>query len=125
MEFTIECPVDGSVDVGVEDIETVVLRGGGMADLTFRCPICGSALTVSAVIPAFLLSALEAVADDIDFVAAGGVEVRVVEDSGKVSTAVPEDPRWDSYCEYFRRQLAGIHDAQEALDEIDSNLTPH
>jgi len=66
MEFTITCPIDGPVTVSLEDIDTVVLREAERADITFVCPHCGTEITVSAVVPSFLMAAIEALAEDGD-----------------------------------------------------------
>ena len=55
MEFTITCPVDGPITVSLEDIDTVVLRESERADITFVCPHCGTEITVTAIVPSFLL----------------------------------------------------------------------
>lgn len=125
MEFTITCPIDGSVDVSLEDIDTVVLREPERADITFVCPHCGTDITVSAVVPSFLLAAIEALADEPDAVPSSGMVV-LSSDMGH-DVAVPggetlelEDPLADAYCEYFRRQLDHIECVEDALEEIDS-----
>jgi hypothetical protein len=122
MEFTVTCPIDGSVDVSLEDIDTVVLREPERADITFVCPHCGTDITVSAVIPSFLLAAIEALADEPDAVPSSGM---VVISSQDVTEEAPDtteldDPLADAYCEYFRRQLEHIGCVEDALEEIDS-----
>lgn len=132
MEFTIACPVDGSIEVGLEDIDNVVLREADRADITFVCPHCGSEITVTAVVPAFLMAAIEALADDSETAAANGLVVvsGTVSDGADAAegefghatiTIEDDDPRLDAYCEYFRRQLDGVRSVGEALDEIDHN----
>ena len=66
MEFEITCPVDGPVTVSLEDIDTVVIRESERADITFVCPHCGTEITVAAMVPSFLLSAIEALAEETD-----------------------------------------------------------
>lgn len=123
MEFEITCPVDGSVTVSLEDIETVVIRETERADITFVCPHCGTEITVAAMVPSFLLSAIEALAEENDGMPSpfAGM-VRVASDTE--STAVVE---WDddggiadAYCEYFRRQLSGVTCVEDALAEMDA-----
>jgi len=122
MEFTITCPIDGPIDVGFEDIDTVVLRERDRADITFSCPHCGSEITVTAVIPSFLLAAIQALAEDdgssgVDGLVALSSECDVEDDPAVVQT----DGRIESYCEYFRRQLAGIDSVEAAVAEMDFN----
>ncbi len=124
MEFTISCPIDGPVEVGLEDIDTVVLREEDHADITFVCPHCGSEITVTAIVPAFLMAAIEAMADDPEAVAADGLVVLTGEDyvDGGRDPDV-QDPRVDAYCEYFRRQLMQTECVEDAIAEIDSKAT--
>lgn len=130
MEFTIACPVDGSIEVGLEDIDNVVLRDSDRADITFVCPHCGSEITVTAVVPAFLMAAIEALADEGEAASINGLVVvssettEGTEDASgsavhEVITIDDDDPRLDAYCEYFRRQLDSVASVSDALDEID------
>jgi hypothetical protein len=126
MEFTITCPIDGPVTVSLEDIDTVVLREAEHADITFVCPQCGSEITVSAVVPSFLMAAIEALAEEGD--TTGGPFAGLVSGTAaKVDTSpytdfvTTEDPVTEAYCEYFRRQLTHIDSVDDVLAEIDSN----
>lgn len=127
MEFTITCPIDGSIDVSLEDIDTVVLREPERADITFVCPHCGTEITVSAVVPSFLLAAIEALADEPDAIPTSGMVVisADTEAPADVISSHPvvefDDPLADAYCEYFRRQLDHVECVEDALAEIDSN----
>lgn len=121
MEFTITCPIDGVVEVSLEDIDTVVLREADHADITFVCPHCGTAITVTAVVPSFLLAAIEALAEDGEAPpGAGFVVIGTAASEGATGTRDIDDPRADAYCEYFRRQLEHVDSVADALDEIDS-----
>jgi hypothetical protein len=119
MEFTITCPIDGSVEVGLEDIDTVVLRDEDRADITFRCPQCGTEITVTAIVPAFLLAAIDALAEDTETVVREQADVTdtVVPVS---AAAAPEGASEEAYCEYFRRQLASVECVDDAIAEMDS-----
>lgn len=116
------CPIDGSVDVGFEDIDSVIVRDTDRADLTFVCPHCGTAITVTAIIPSFLLAAMEALSDDPEAAATTGlVVVSGAEPQTEADTVIDsDDPRFEAYCEYFRRQLQGVESVDDALAEIDS-----
>jgi len=124
MEFTIACPVDGPITVSLEDIETVMLREADRADITFVCPMCGTEITVTAVVPSFLLAAIEALAEEND--ANGGPFSGIIEVSkeGASADAVLESATdaavTEAYCEYFRRQLAHVECVEDALHEIDA-----
>jgi hypothetical protein len=126
MEFTITCPVDGLITVSLEDIDTVVLREPERAEIGFVCPECGTLITVQAVIPSFLLAAIEALAEEGDGnVPVSGIvalvnEVERTEEAPAPTPAVSEDdPVVDAYCEYFRRQLDDVASVEDALAEID------
>lgn len=125
MEFTITCPVDGSIEVGLEDVDVVVLRGTERADITFVCPHCGTAITVGAIVPTFLLSAMQALAEmpesdapDVVVVSAGAVEASAPD----AHVHLVEELRIDSYCEYFRRQLETVIGVEDAISEMDPNV---
>lgn len=126
MEFTVTCPIDGTIEVSLEDIDTVMLRESDRADITFVCPHCGTEITVTAIVPAFLLAAIEALADDPESSAANGLVVlssdERVDDAPPVVQArdIEDDPRLDAYCEYFRRQLTDVETVDDVLHEIDS-----
>ena len=124
MEFTITCPVDGPITVSLEDIDTVILRESEHADITFVCPHCGAEITMSAVVPSFLLAAIEALAEEGDAGSGaftGVVEVVMGEDASADGVVeIVDDPVADAYCEYFRRQLAEIDSVEDALTEIDA-----
>jgi len=124
MEFTISCPIDGAIEVGLEDIDTVVLREDDRADITFVCPHCGSEITVTAVVPAFLMAAIEALADDPEAATVDGLVV-LSGDAYDADERISEidDPRVDAYCEYFHRQLVHIDCVDDAIAEIDSKAT--
>ena len=124
MEFMITCPVDGSIEVSLEDVETVVLREPEQAEVIFRCPECGTEVSVYVRIPSFLLAAIEAMAED------GGGQmaplagiVALSSESLDTDEIVAElegtdDDRIDAYCEYFRRQLADVDSIDDALREL-------
>ena len=122
MEFTITCPVDGAITVSLEDIDTVVLREPERADITFVCPHCGTEITVSAVVPSFLMAAIEALAEESD--TTGGPFESMFKVAGETQEPYPvsqvEDPVADAYCEYFRRQLSHTDCVEDALAEIDA-----
>ena len=124
MEFEITCPVDGTVTVALEDIDTVVIRDAERADITFVCPECGTDITVTAVVPSFLLAAIEALAEDGDDSGgpfAGMLDaVRAADQNQSVADWAADDPVADAYCEYFRRQLSHVDCVDDMLAEIDS-----
>lgn len=123
MEFEITCPVDGPVTVSLEDIETVVIRESERADITFVCPHCGTEITVAAMVPSFLLSAIEALAEETEGNTSpfsGVVELHHEPIATTPLSEMTEPDSADSYCEYFRRQLEHITCVEDALEEIDA-----
>lgn len=122
VQFVIDCPVDGAVEVSLEDIDTVVLREPERADVIFTCPTCGTEVGITVRIPAFLLSALESIAEETGALSGGTAEIVAfavsVEETDDAAACVE---RSEAYCEYFRRQLAGVDTVEEALHEIDSD----
>ncbi len=122
MQFTVTCPVDGTIEVGLEDIDTVVLRGAAHADMTFVCPHCGTSITVGAVVPTFLLAAMRTLAEEpgSDFAALIISGESVPHES---LHPMSESLKIEAYCEYFRRQLEGVVAVEDALAEIDSKAT--
>ena len=123
MEFEITCPVDGSVTVSLEDIDTVVIRETERADITFVCPHCGTEITVAAMVPSFLLSAIEALAEETDGVAGPLASMFHVESAEPMPTSpiiVTDDAVADAYCEYFHRQRSTIGTVEDALAEMDA-----
>jgi hypothetical protein len=124
MEFEITCPVDGPITVSLEDIDTVVIRESERADITFVCPHCGTEVTVAAMVPSFLLSAIEALAEETDGIPApfaGMVHIASEKDAIAPVTDWEDDGGIaDAYCEYFRRQLSGVACVEDALAEIDA-----
>ncbi len=121
MEFEITCPIDGPVTVSLEDIDTVVIRESEQADITFVCPQCGTEITVAAMVPSFLLSAIEALAEETDGMPtpfSGMVQVGSV-DATLNHEMFEDDGVADAYCEYFRRQLSEVSTVEDALAEMD------
>lgn len=65
MQFTINCPNDGEVVVNMSSVENMVIRDKKQADITFQCPICGTHVTMTAPVPAFLMSTMENLSKDL------------------------------------------------------------
>lgn len=124
MEFNVTCPVDGLITVALEDIDTVMLRDSERADITFVCPHCGTEITVTAVVPSFLLAAIEALAEEGD--STGGPFSGILASTSDVDRtdaagehAVHAEVT-EAYCEYFHRQLEHVECVEDALREIDA-----
>jgi hypothetical protein len=143
MEFEITCPIDGPVTVSLEDIDTVVLREPHRAEITFVCPQCGEHVTVQAIVPHFLVAAIQQLAEDGDLSETpfgdlsalleqvqSQIRMEIDEDENTggegepVATAPLPEPLAnevaEAYTEYFRRQLEHCDSVEDALREIDS-----
>ena len=125
MEFVITCPIDGPVEVSLEDVDTVVLREPEEAEIIFTCPECGSEISVMVRIPSFLMAAIEAMAEDggghmapLASVMAMAMEMEEGSESNDAPVELAEDDAFDAYCEYFRRQLDSVDTVDDILREM-------
>ncbi len=128
MTFSIICPNDGNIDVGLEDIESIIVRDEDSVEVLFKCPRCGGEISVSAQVPRVLLSALEDVWSPVEENEGDERHLRftaVVADlHGDVTTQEPETSAQDAerierYVEYFHRQLESAESADAVIAEID------
>ena len=121
MQFMINCPVDGSVEVSLEDVDTVVLREPEQAEVIFACPECGTEVSLFVRIPSFLMAAIEAMSED------GGGSVAPL--AGIVALATDPDmldeipteeadAKNEAYCEYFRRQLSSVETSTTSCERL-------
>ncbi|HEY3317297.1 MAG TPA: hypothetical protein VGK50_02575 [Coriobacteriia bacterium] len=122
MDFSVICPNDGPVEVGLEGISTIIFRGLESVVIIFVCPRCGSEIHVPVQLPDLFVAAVEldpegpfSLDEDIFDISQVGRRPE------RAEPPTPVDPRRiDRYCEYFRRQLASADDVDAALAEIDS-----
>jgi hypothetical protein len=131
MEFSMMCPNDGIVDVGLENVASIVVRDDETLEVVFACPRCGADLKVIAQVPKMLLATLEdaVVVDEATgehTVSIDGLVRRgLLPPEAAVIARQPARPETDEamidrYCEYFRRQLASAGSVDAMLAEIDS-----
>lgn len=123
MEFSLICPRDGRVELGLEDISAVVFHDPSTCDIVFICPHCGSALRATVEVPHLFRVAME-------LVRLGEAEARIEavirldDSSGEEPTqqeSAPERERMiEAYCEYFRRQLSAVTCVEDFLAEVDA-----
>jgi hypothetical protein len=129
MEFSIWCPTDGSIEVGLEDIESIIVRSGSDVEVIFTCPVCGQKVTLAAQVPHALLATLDEAWVQVD-----GNEPRLIRlrreesergDAFGAETTVPESATdgavIDAYCEYFTRELSAADTVEQILAEIDAH----
>lgn len=127
MEFTLICPTDGRVELGLEHISTVIFRGPESVEVVFVCPHCGASLRAALQVPNLLVAAMELAryAEELDVGAvreiepgtepAGGPGVERAEQELRTRREREGEP----YCEYFRRQLAHVECVEDLLAELD------
>lgn len=121
MQFMINCPVDGSVEVSLEDVDTVVLREPEQAEVVFTCPECGTEVSVFVRIPSFLMAAIEAMAEDGGGSVAPLAGIVALASDTEILNELPAeetDAKNEAYCEYFRRQLSDIRDFDDFMREV-------
>lgn len=132
MEFTIVCPVDGEMSVGMESVENMVVHEEGHAEITFRCPQCGTHVTISAPVPAFLLSTMEAISKDLGIPVEDGKIIfnTIIGPQGTVPNQNLIQPEIDfkpreltasdeAHMSYFRNQLDEIRTVEDFLAQFD------
>jgi hypothetical protein len=135
MEFSIVCPNDGTVEVSLEDVSSIVFHGFESVDVVFTCPRCGTEVDMSAKIPNMLITTLDLSemlerSLEGDETVAEIVEIVAQDDSVEADAPAPqykaapltqdEEERIERYCEYFRRQLAGCDTVERFLSEVDA-----
>lgn len=128
MEFTLNCPNDGRVDLGLEDISTVVFRGPESVEVVFVCPHCGSSLRAALRVPNLLVAAME-LARYAEEMGEGGThethrrgDAHADTDDSSAAEAELRARRerdGEPYCEYFRRQLAQVECVEDLLAELE------
>ena len=119
MEFTVNCPNDGHVEVSLEDVSRVVLRDADRVEIVFSCPICGAAVPLTLRVPNLLMAAVESADDDTEMPLVRGVALGLGDDKELSLEAEDDDPKVIAYCEYFRRQLSRVNCVEDMLHEID------
>ncbi len=122
MEFSLICPRDGQVELGLEDVSAVVFHDRSTCDIVFICPHCGSALRATVEVPHLFRVAME-------LVRLGEAEARIeavirldeAPDDDASQYDAPERERTiEAYCEYFRRQLSAVTCVEDFLAEVDA-----
>lgn len=123
----VRCPIDGDVEVSLDDVDSVVLGEGDRARVVFTCPVCGESIHIVVMVPGVLMASIEGLADENDDVPSqiaglvALVSATELEIEGIDTGAHEDDPVADSYCEYFRRQLAKVTCVEDLLAEIDAD----
>jgi hypothetical protein len=133
VEFTLICPNDGRVELGLDDISAIVFRDADSVEVVFVCPTCGSKIRAMLHVPNLMLAAMELAryAEELRDTGAGGGDPTLTfsrhedaSDADEVDEAELEVRRGreragEPYCEYFRRQLARVECVEDLLGEMD------
>lgn len=121
MEFTLICPTDGRIELGLEDISAVVFHGSDSVHVVFECPHCHSSIRADVHVPDVLGAALELHQFAEDDQAFRDVSGNTMNDDPLDHVRLREQREHDgeAYCEYFRRQLSRVETAEDLLAEFD------
>lgn len=117
MEFSIWCPTDGTVTVGLDDIDSIVVRSGSDVEVELVCPLCGGRISLAARVPRELLEVLDEAWVRVDDGEPSMIKLR--REGSEAEEAQPANDHIDAYCEYFRRELSQVETAADILAEID------
>lgn len=127
VEFTLICPTDGRIELGLEDVSAVVFHGSDSVEVVFECPHCQAKLRAEVRVPNLLGAAIELTQFAEDMAEEPSLDVqrrtRLGEhDAHQLAEARIREARerdGEAYCEYFRRQLAGIECVEDVLREFE------
>lgn len=125
MEFTLVCPNDGQINLGLEDISAVVFRSPEQIDVVFVCPECGTSLRAELRIPNLMIAAMELAQhmDDVEETAPRPRSGRPSAEALSPHEASPEERErrerreheGERYCEYFRWELDQVECVEDLL----------
>ncbi|MRS12958.1 MAG: hypothetical protein EG823_07800 [Actinobacteria bacterium] len=126
MDFNLICPNDGRVELGLEDISTVIFRGSESVEIVFVCPQCGSTLHAELRVPNLLVAAMELArhAEEFEDGVAGEFQAELRDahegrEDADLELRARRERAGEAYCEYFRRQLASVECVEDLLAELE------
>ena len=125
MEFSLICPNDGTIDVGLEDISSIVFNGFESVEAVFVCPVCGTEIRISAKMPNLLITTLD-LTDVLERSMGVATEFTFgTDEDDDLVVGVPDavevdEERIERYCEYFKRQLTRVDTVDAFLAEVDA-----
>ena len=128
MVFTLICPNDGRIDLGLENISAVVFRGEESVEVVFECPRCGTSIRAGLHVPNRMVVAMD-LARYMEELGDGDPGPDAADDDIEGPTDDAErrenerrrerERTGEPYCEYFRRQLARVECVEDLLAETD------
>jgi len=129
VEFTLICPNDGRIGLGLEDISAVVFRDTESVEVVFICPQCGTSLRATLRVPNLLVAAMELArhAEEMGEVPGPSSSGRRASESASAAMVADDqaeirrgrEEAGECYCEYFRRQLVRVECVEDLLAETD------
>ena len=130
-----QCPVDGQMTVGLDCVEDMVVHRRGHADISVRCPKCGTLVEIRTQAPLIPRPIVEALSRDLGIPFEDG-KITFSTLMGSLSGAAHSleftiETDEDGYCDYCEDRLLeerALTDAQEKqvgffaseLDKLDS-----
>jgi hypothetical protein len=122
MRLTVWCPVDGAVEVSIDDVTTVIVRSGSDVEVAFTCPVCGAPIAVRAEVPPGLAGLLGDAWGDLQ---SGHPEAWVAPEPCAMAECgwtgdAREARRIEAYVEYFRRELATVDTVESMVAFMDA-----
>jgi hypothetical protein len=124
IRFSLLCETDGPVELTADDLRTISVTDSDVIELLFACPHCGAEIRGRARLPELYVAVFGLAASP--WIPMHGRETPVARaarprPARAIAERSPEDvERIDRYCEYFRRELALVRDADEALREMEA-----
>ena len=138
MEFALICPNDGRIELGLEDVSSVMIRDNESIEVAFTCPRCGTSLRATMRVPEVLAAAMELERFVDDYFSDKGAAGLASATSGterdshasaadresehqpsEADVRAARERAGEAYCEYFRRQLSRVESVEDMLQEID------
>ena len=127
MEFALVCPNDGRIALGLESVTAVVFHGTESVEVVFTCPHCGEPLRALLPTPDVIAAAAMEVVrqlnevDEPYGVASGPdtADVALERYRREAERRREREREGESYCEYFRRQLAHVECVEDFLAETE------
>lgn len=125
MEFTLICPTDGRIELGLEDISAVVFSGSDSVQVVFECPHCHASLRAELRVPNLLGAAMELaqyaedMGDQPSHEMSSGYFSADDEWGDTAEVRAQRERDGEAYCEYFRRQLLAVESVDDLLREFE------
>jgi len=128
------CPIDGQMTVGFECIEDMVMHRRGHADISLRCPKCGTLVEITTHAPIVPRAVVEAISNDLGIpfrdgkITFGDLVESLAGSAHSLEFSFESDEDECHACEHKMLEERSLSDAEEAqlgffaseLDKLDS-----